>query len=166
MYEQMFRIMLELVPIGFKGACDFIRTNHRHHNPPQGMKFCLAVAIGGQIVGVAVTGRPISRHLDDGRTLEVTRVCTDGTENVCSKLYSASWRVAREMVYKRLITYILYNESGISLKASGWICQAPAGGGNWNKPGRQRTDSKHEGLKWRYSVGDQTGEGKEGLVKH
>jgi hypothetical protein len=146
--------MIELVPITFKNACAFIRTKHRHHQPPQGMKFCLAVAKEGQVVGVAVTGRPVSRYLDDGRTLEVTRVCTDGTKNVCSKLYSSCWRVAKEMGYKRLVTYILYSEPGTSLKASGWTCQGTAGGGNWNKPSRQRANSKHEGLKWRYGVGD------------
>lgn len=31
------------------------------------------------LVGVAVVGRPVARLLDDGLTLEVTRVATDGT---------------------------------------------------------------------------------------
>ena len=144
--------MLTMIPINFRQACQFIRDVHRHHKPPQGRKFALAVEKDGKVVGVAVVGRPVSRHLDDGRTLEVTRLCTDGTPNACSKLYSTSWRIAREMGYWRMVTYIVEEESGVSLKASGWKRDGPAGGGNWDKPGRPRKRSDHIGAKWRYSV--------------
>lgn len=144
--------MLVIVPITFKKACDFVRINHRHHKPPLGHKFSLAVADTGVTVGVAIVGRPVSRVLDDGWTLEVSRLCTDGTPNTCSKLYAASWRIGREMGYRRMITYILESESGVSLKAAGWICEGPAGGGNWNSPKRPRINSEHQGLKWRYMV--------------
>lgn len=73
-------------------------------------------------MGVAIVGRPVSRHLDDGWTLEVNRLCTDGSRNACSALYAAAWRAARAMGYKRLVTYILESENGASLRAAGWKC--------------------------------------------
>ena len=149
--------MLAIVPIHFKEACEFILAKHRHHRPPQGHKFSLAVTFDGLLVGVAVVGRPIARYLDDGKTLEVTRLCTDGTANACSKLYAASWRVGREMGYQKMITYILQTEPGTSLLASGWICEGVAGGGNWNKPGRPRLDSDHQKLKKRFAICSQIG---------
>jgi hypothetical protein len=41
-----------------------------------------------------------------------------------------------------LITYILDNEPGTSLKASGWKLIGERGGGSWSVPSRPRTD-KH-----------------------
>src|SRR5947207_3018430 len=62
---------LELVPITLVEANDFVARLHRHHEPVVGSKFQVAVAFGGEVVGVAIVGRPVSRHLDDGWTLEV-----------------------------------------------------------------------------------------------
>lgn len=87
--------------------------------------------MNGEIVGVAIVGRPVSRYLDDGWTLEVNRLCTDGTKNACSFLYFAAWRVAKNLGYKKLITYILDSENGASLKASGWKCVGKCGGKCW-----------------------------------
>lgn len=86
----------------------------------------------GDIVGVAVCGRPVSRKLDDGFTVEINRLCTDGTYNACSLLYGACCRVAKEMGYKKIITYILESENGASLKASNFVCEGRAGGKKWN----------------------------------
>ena len=88
--------------------------------------------------GVAIVGHPIARRLDDGLTVEVLRVCTDGTHNACSILYGACARIAREMGYKRIVTYTLESEPGTSLKASGWTRIGEAGGGDWNVPSRPR----------------------------
>jgi hypothetical protein len=129
---------LELVPVTFKDACAFIAKYHRHHLPPQGHKFSLAVALGGTIVGVVTVGRPVARHRDDGLTLEVTRNCTDGTPHVASKLYAAAWRATRALGYKRLITYTLETEAGTSLKAAGWKVIGESPGGSWSCPSRPR----------------------------
>lgn len=94
------------------------------------------------ICGVAMVGRPVARMLDDGWTLEVNRTCTDGTKNVNSMLYGASWRATKALGYRRLITYILAQESGVSLTAAGWKCIGKAGGGNWSRASRPRVD-KH-----------------------
>lgn len=83
--------MLEVVPITLKEANAFVEQNHRHHGPTVGHKFSIGLSDGEKIVGVAIVGRPVARHLDDGWTLEVNRLCTDGTRNasICvSTLYS------------------------------------------------------------------------------
>ena len=84
-----------------------------------------------KMVACAVCGRPVSRYLDDGRTLEINRLCTDGTRNACSMLYGASCRVGKAMGYKKVVTYILETEDGASLKASNFTCEGKAGGTHW-----------------------------------
>ena len=131
--------MLRAVPISLKQANAFVDELHRHHKPAVGDKFRVGVADGERLVGVAQVGRPVSRYLDDGQTLEVIRCCTDGTKNACTFLYSRCARIAQEMGYERIITYILESETGISLKASGWHCEADnTGGGCWSSPSRPR----------------------------
>ena len=122
---------MEIVPVTFKTACEFIKEHHRHHNPTVGCKFCIGLTDGEKIVGVAVCGRPVSRKLDDGTICEINRLCTDGTYNACSMLYGACCRVAKEMGYKKIITYILKSENGASLKASNFTCEGIAGGTHW-----------------------------------
>lgn len=143
---------LEIVPLNLDEAADFIARYHRHHRPPQGGKFALAVALGDRIVGVAVVGRPVSRMLDDGWTLEVTRTCTDGTPNANSKLYAACWRAARALGYRRLVTYTLPGESGSSLRAAGWRLIGVAGGGTWNRAERPRVDKHPTQAKFRWEM--------------
>ena len=122
---------MEIIPVTFKQACEFINQYHRHHKATVGCKFCIGVAESGVMHGVAVCGRPVSRYLDDGRTLEINRLCTDGTRNACSMLYGACCRVAKAMGYKEVITYILETEDGASLKASNFTCEGKAGGTHW-----------------------------------
>ena len=141
---------LELVPISFAEANAFVLKNHRHHKPVHFTKFSLGCSLEGKIVGVALVGRPVSRFMDDGWTLEVSRSCTDGTQNANSFLYGAAWKVARALGYKRLITYTLPSESGSSLKAAGWNLVGEAGGGSWNRERRPRVDTHplQKKLKW------------------
>lgn len=123
--------MMEIHPITFRESCEFIKQHHRHHKPTVGCKFCLGLYDNGKLCGVAVCGRPVSRHYDDGLTCEINRLCTDGTRNACSMLYGASCRVAKAMGYKKVITYILESENGASLKASNFACEGIAGGTHW-----------------------------------
>lgn len=85
---------MEIVPITYRRACDFVRELHRHNKPPAGHKFSVDLEDNGVLIGVAMAGRPISRHFDDGLTLEVNRTCTDGTKNANSMLYGAVRRAA------------------------------------------------------------------------
>lgn len=122
---------MQIVPITFRAASDYIDQHHRHHKATVGCKFCIAVADGEQLHGVAVCGRPVGRKLDDGRTLEINRVCTDGTRNACSMLYGACCRIGKHMGYCRVITYTLESEDGASLKASNFRYDGIAGGTHW-----------------------------------
>ena len=141
---------LELVPIDFDEACIFVRRVHRHHRPPLSHKFSVAAAKNGEIVGVAIIGRPVARGLQDGWTLEVLRLASDGTKNVCSMLYQAAWRAARALGYRKLVTYILSSEPGTSLRAAGWRCIGQAGGGSWNRKSRPRVDKHPLQVKMRW----------------
>ena len=134
---------LQLVPVSLRAANAFVQEHHRHHRPVQGAKFALAVTLGRseRICGVAIVGRPVARHLDDGWTLEVTRLCTDGAFNACSKFYGAAWRVSTALGYRRLITYTLPEEGGASLRAADWRLVGARGGGAWSRPSRPRADT-------------------------
>lgn len=130
--------MLEIRPITLKDANKYVAQYHRHNIPTNGHKFSIACYDGERLCGVAIAGQPIARKLDDGKTIEIRRVCTDGTKNACSILYGACSRCAKEMGYKRVITYTLNSEPGTSLKASGFVNMGKAGGRSWDMPGRQR----------------------------
>lgn len=138
---------LQLQPITFKEASAFVRTHHRHHLPPVGWKFGIAVNDGAKVVGVVTVGRPVARHADDGATLEVTRCCTDGTRHAASMLYGAAWRAAKALGFTRLITYTLKEEPGTSLKAAGWTALYETPGRSWSCPSRPRVDTHPLGQK-------------------
>tara|TARA_Y100000588_G_scaffold250100_1_gene264615 strand:+ start:52 stop:573 length:522 start_codon:yes stop_codon:yes gene_type:complete len=133
--------MLSLQPVGYQEACAFVRMHHRHHIPPQGWKWGIAVNNGEEVVGVIIVGRPVARRSDDGLTLEVTRCCTDGTKNAASKLYGAAWRATKAMGYQRLITYTLDTEPGVTLEAAGWRVVHEVKGRSWSVPSRPREDN-------------------------
>ena len=105
-----------LVPCTLKQANTFVCQSHRHHGP---------------VIG--------TRRMQDGWTVEVTRLCSDGTANICSCHY-AVWRAARALGYRRIITYTLFDESGVTVRAAGWIRKAMTSGGTWDKPSRRRHD--------------------------
>jgi hypothetical protein len=131
--------MIKAVPLTQKEANAFVAALHRHHDPTPGDKYRIGAAVAGKLVGVVQVGRPVSRNIDAaGDTVEVKRLCTDGTPNVCSFLYSAAARVAKELGYFKIITYILATESGTSLRAAGWVKEADIVGQTWNKGNRRR----------------------------
>lgn len=133
---------MNIAPIEFSEACAFVAQHHRHHRPPQGHKFSLCLTVEEKVVGVVIVGRPVARGNQNGWTLEVTRLCTDGTRNACSKLYTAAWRATQALGYRRLITYILASEPGASLKGAGWKQLGTTAGGSWDCASRPRVD-KH-----------------------
>lgn len=134
--------MYRIIPLKLKQANKFIIDHHRHHNKVQGHKFSIGLHVNDKLVGVAVCGRPVSRHLDNGYILEITRLCTDGTKNACSKLYSSCAKIAKELGYNKIITYILDSETGHSLLATGWVCEGKGLGGlKWKRNDGIRTDT-------------------------
>lgn len=132
---------LAVVPITLEEANVFVARHHRHHGEVVGHKFSLGAALGDGIVGIAIIGRPVARHRDDGITLEVTRLCTDGTRNACSFLYGAAARAAFALGYRRIGTYILASETGASLRASEWRLVGEVRGRSWSCPSRPRVDT-------------------------
>lgn len=149
--------MLEIVPINLEQANLFVNNFHRHHKSVPGSKFSLAVCDKEQkIRGVAIVGRPVARFLDDGWTLEVNRCCTDGTRNACSMLYGASWKAAKALGFKKIVTYTLPEEGGASLRASGWNPIFDVGGTTWNNNQRFRIDNPNtvnkKKIRWEASL--------------
>jgi hypothetical protein len=131
---------LHLVPVSQREAKAFTAMWHRHHAPPRGMKFAVGAADQeGVLRGVAIAGRPVARLFDDGQTLEVTRVTSDGWPNACSMLYGACWKAAKALGYSRLVTYTQAGEPGASLRAAGWrvVAERPPHPG-WDRPSRPR----------------------------
>jgi hypothetical protein len=126
-------VAMSVVPITLRKANEVILEWHRHHKPSRGHKFSIGLMKDNNLIGVAICGRPVSRVADNGFTLEVSRLCTDGTKNACSKLYGACARIAKEMGYIKIQTYILEKEIGTTLKASGWIMEAVTAGGQWKR---------------------------------
>lgn len=147
----MTQSRLTVVPVTLAEANEFIARHHRHHPPVVGHKFSVAVADESQAIrGVATVGRPVARRLNDGWTLEVNRVATDGCANACSALYGAARRATFALGYRRLVTYTLPEEGGASLRAAGWRCVGEAGGGSWSSASRPRIDKAptQTKLKW------------------
>ena len=145
---------MRIIPISLKDANRFVIDNHRHHDHVQGHKFALGLAVWelvegclkNKLVGAAICGRVNGRVIDNGEskdinglTLEATRTCVlPDTENGNSKLLGACARVAKELGYNNIITYTLMSESGVSLKAAGWMLHAENVGGknrHWNSSG-------------------------------
>lgn len=143
---------LALTPCSIREASAFVAEHHRHHKPPRGAIFALAAAVGETVVAVALVGRPVSRHLQDGWTVEVIRLCSTGHRNACSFLYSAAWRASRAMGYRRLVTYTLPEEGGASLRAAGWKLIGEAGGGSWSRQSRPRVDEHPTQAKLRWEA--------------
>ena len=147
-------IRLRVVAVSLREANGYVLRWHRHLDPCVGHKFSLAVQDdSGFVHGVAITGRPIARLIDKETTMQIARVATDGAPNACSMLYGASVRKAfRNQAITSVITYTLERESGVSLRASGAICEGRAGKpGKWNGRGRRLKGPAEWKVRWRWT---------------
>lgn len=125
-----------VVPLTLAAANAFVKEHHRHNKPVVGHKFSIGLMQDGKLIGVGIAGRPISRHLDDGLTLELTRVCVaPGHVNACSKLLGRLKQLGQLMGYARIKTYTLVEESGSSLRAVGATPERHCPPSRWNRPG-------------------------------
>ncbi len=146
------RVTLRPCPV--KVALRFVASTHRRLPSLQGGMWCVAAVIDGETVGVAVVGHPQAR-LTAARLneLEVLRVAVlDGAQNACSALYGATARAARAMGCADLSTTIHGDESGHSLRASGWVEIGPTAGGEWSRPSRSRKAAVDAAPKIRWAV--------------
>lgn len=78
--------MIDLRPATLREANEIVARWHSHHRQVRGHLFSIAAEDGREIVGVVIVGRPVAPALCDGRTLEVTRLCTNRHRNAASKL--------------------------------------------------------------------------------
>lgn len=133
---------MKVVPCHISQANELVRSLHRHHRPVLGGLFAVAVDDEGKTVAAAIVGRPVARMIQEKEpfTVEVTRLVSDGTKNACSMLYGACRRAAFALGYTRIITYILDEEPGTSLRAAGWHFVKLTGGGWWDRQNRPRLD--------------------------
>lgn len=134
---------VQIVPCTLTEAGEFVANFHRHNKPPQGGLFACGASDGERLVGVGICGRPVSRHMQDGSTVEVVRCCVvdDAPKGTPSAIYGALWRAARALGWRRMITYTLQSESGASLRGAGWRVvaeRAPSDPARWqSRPGRE-----------------------------
>ncbi len=140
---------LDALPLSLTEANALVAQHHRYHKPVQGHKFSIAAALEGRVVGVAIVGRPC-RGI--ATTLEVTRLCTDGTRNACSFLYGRAARAAFALGYQRLGTYTTLEEGVASLRASGWRLIASTPGRSWSVKSRPRVDLHPLGQKLLWEI--------------
>jgi hypothetical protein len=145
---------LSIVPCTIQDANSYVLQFHRHHGPVVSGLFAVACAEGERVCGVAIVGRPVARMLQDDWTAEVTRCCTDGTAHAVSKLYAACWRAARAIGWRKLVTYTLASEPGISISAAGWKAVGEVKGRSWDCPSRPRVDRHpaQDKIRWEVAV--------------
>lgn len=142
---------MKVIPLTLKQANDLVSAFHRHHKPAVGHRFSLGAEEEGRLVGAAIVGRPVAREIPQYSVAEITRLVTDGTKNACSFLYGACARVAREMGFEKIQTYILESEPGTSLRAAGWVMEVETSGGNWNhswRKGRREDQPMERKQRW------------------
>jgi len=126
---------LTVVPLHFREANELVAKLHRHHKPIRVAKFSIGATFDGKLVGAAICMRPACRSLDDGRTIEVCRLAVipfeddNDARNACSFLYGACARIARDMGYDKIMTYLLDTEPGMSVRGAGWTLEKKGCGG-------------------------------------
>lgn len=147
-----------VIPLTLADANAFVTLHHRHNKKVQGHKFSIGATQENNLVGVAIIGRPVSRHLDNGLTMEVTRltVLDDAPKNTCSFLYRCAWRVWSSMGGQRIITYTTESETGASLKGAGFkvVAKSPSWkeGSGWTTRSNRVWQPVHSEGKVRWEI--------------
>ena len=147
----------EIIPLGLEEANRFVAMFHRHNKKVKlGGKFAIGLMYKGELIGVAIAGIPRARMLNDGKTIEILRVCVkDGYKNANSILYGRMKRICQLMGYKRIVTYTLKKESGSSLRASGFKPVKEVKPQVWDRPSRRRKFQKvylEPKIRWEYKA--------------
>lgn len=148
---------MEVRPTTLNSARGFLAEHHRHlRRELVGWLFGLEVWVDDERIAIACAGRPKARHLQDGVTLEVTRVCVKGEAgahpNACSMAYGALGRAAKALGYHRVITYTRADEDAVSVRAAGFVRYDGESerGGEWARPSRSRAPSEDVSPKHRW----------------
>lgn len=136
---------MKIIPVTLKDANRFVANFHRHNGKVRGAKFAIGLEEEGELIGVAIAGRPVARLLDNRKTraIEITRVCVkDGHKNANSKLYGQIKRICQLMGYEKILTCTLESESGSSLKALRAKPVSEVKPGEWSRTDRRRRSQK------------------------
>jgi len=116
------RGILERVDLPKAWISGWVAATHRHCTRLSiGVQFATAVRNRKtkKIVGAIQCKNPVARNMDDGQTLEISRVATDGTPDACTWLMGQARRWAkRDGRFSRIISYTLEHEGGASLRAA------------------------------------------------
>jgi len=144
---------MEIIPMTLKQANEFVDRFHRHNKHVTGHKFSLGLTHNGELIGVAIVGRPIARNLDNGFNLEVLRVCIkdNAPKGANSKLYARCRAIGQMMGYKKIITYTLKSESQSTMKALGAIQECDVKAHEWTRPSRERSSQpvyRQDKIRW------------------
>lgn len=134
---------MKIIPLSLKDANRFVANFHRHSKKVRGAKFAIGLVKEGEMIGVAIAGRPLARLMDNGKIIEISRVCVkEGYKNANSKLYGRMKRICQLMGYEKIITYTLREESQASLKAIRAKPISEVKPNNWNRLNRRRKSQK------------------------
>jgi hypothetical protein len=144
----------EAAPLSIVSAKAWCSRWHSHLPPPLGGLFALAVSTGGRVVCVAVVSRPVARMLDNRRTVEVTRLASDGsTRGAASFALRAAAREAVARGYARVVSYTILGEAGACYRAARWRTTHITQPGQWSRGSRPRADAAQPGRKVRWETG-------------
>jgi hypothetical protein len=142
--------VIRVVPCTVTRAKLIVAAWHRHVPDIQGGLFAAAIAVDGEIHGVAIAGNPSRVWQGTGRIL-ISRVATDGVRNGCSRLYAALARAAEALGYTEAWTYTLPEEPGSSLLAAGFEDMGVTDwNADWDRPARRRPPPRVDGPKRRW----------------
>ena len=132
------------MPITLRQANAMIGAHHGHNEAVRGWRFGVGLSRDGELVAVAVAGRPVGQGFDGYRDIEITRVCIDEAgvhRNAASRLYGALCRASTALGYRTAYTYTLAEEDAASVRAAGFVLDAELGAReSWNMPRRPRQD--------------------------
>jgi hypothetical protein len=128
--------MRRIVPLTLRDANDFVEAHHRHsaRTSNDGGKFAIGLEFEGELVGVAIVGRPVARLLDKPGTAELLRCCVkEGAPTGAGKTLNARCkRIWQLMGGTRLVTYTLASEGAGSIRGAGFVWEAKVPGRRWN----------------------------------
>lgn len=128
---------LDASPITQLEAKLFIGLKHRHLKRVTGGIVSVSIRRGGELVGAAMFGRPVASKTQNSipGIAEVVRAAViPGVRGGNSKLYKMCATIAREQGYWAIQTFTIESESGVSLRAAGFILDRPASEDEEKKP--------------------------------
>lgn len=136
---------IEVRPIKWRTARRVCEAHH-YLGAPVGHKFSLGVFDDIKLLGAMTWGQPISRSLDDGNTLEMTRFCLMvRRKNLATMAMSRAVKwIKRNRDEKRLVSYSDAEHDGTIYAAANWTPIELRGGVPWRSGSKRRATKRWE----------------------